>query len=80
MTDTKNAAPIDLTGRYVRGADGRVYRVSMRGRCADPWGRVGDMGDVVAIPSPFRECEREVVAEFFEDKRLVKKARKGGVQ
>jgi len=52
----------------------------MRGRCDDPWGRVGDLGDVLAIPRPFRECAHEVVAEFFEDKRLVKKARKGGVQ
>jgi len=76
----KTESPLDLTGRFVRGADGRVYRVSMRGRCADPWGRVGNLGDVMEIPRPFRECTHEVVAEFFEDKRIVKKARKGGVQ
>ena len=45
--------PRDLTGRIVRGYDGGLYRVTMRGACSDPWGRPEDGGDVVEIPRPF---------------------------
>lgn len=49
----------NLVGAYVRAADGNVYRVSMRGLCDDPWGRVNG-GPAVEIPRPFvvlRESE-----------------------
>lgn len=53
MKTTAKEKACDLTGRYVRAADGRLYRVTMRGKCPDPWGRPEGDGPVAEIPRPF---------------------------
>lgn len=56
MKTAKDPDPVNLAGQYVRGADGRIFRVTMFGRSRTPWGRVNG-ADVEEIPRPFRECE-----------------------
>lgn len=59
--ERKGAAPRDnAIGRYVIGADGNRYRVTMRAAMPDPWGRIDgdDANEPVEIPRPFREEKR----------------------
>lgn len=80
MKSQKPAGEANLSGAYVRGADGRVYRVSLWGSSPKPWGRVNG-GELEEIPRPFKACDgAEVVSEHFRDVRDVKQAAKGGPQ
>lgn len=59
--ERKGAAPKDnACGRFVMGADGKRYRVTMRASTAEPWGRLDgdDKNEPVEIPRPFREVKR----------------------